>query len=134
MKFISRFLNTRHRLYRRTFVVSDEDWGLLSTVFTESGFKSYFPGFAVRVLCDQLRKQNITNIHARFGHSTISTVPGLLSNLEAAWATCLADEREGAGRVNETTSRECGISTNAEKEPIVEVRSDEEASEKWSGG
>lgn len=86
MRFIDHFLDTQHgSLTKTTYLVNESDLKLIRKVFPDYGFKTYFPGFAVRVLCEQLKFADVTDLHSRIVHPTFSNIPDLVSRLEKAW-------------------------------------------------
>lgn len=78
------------RIKKTTYSVREEDYQLIRKVFPETGFISYFPGFAMRLLADELRRREITEPNERAEFYQLSGVPVLLQSIK------FVEEEKGA--------------------------------------
>lgn len=86
MRFIDHFLDTQQgQLAKTTYIINEKDRTLITRVFPDLGFKTFFPGFAMRVIADGLREAQIKTLHDRIVSATFSNIPDLTARLEDAW-------------------------------------------------
>lgn len=68
-------------LVKRTFIVGEEDYMLVKSVFPERGTLTYMPGIAYSVLANLIRTNNINSYAERVQDKRFASVAGVLSSL-----------------------------------------------------
>lgn len=108
MSYQKIFMPEDKPLIKPRFVAVEESWELVSNVFPEPGFRSYFLGHVVEKLADELRKNNIKNYYDRQRFAHLSTVPGLLSHISFAGAKAEPNVGRGIDGVHDQDAHRSG--------------------------
>jgi hypothetical protein len=67
--------------HKTTFICNEEDWALLRKAFPEAGFITYLPGFILKLVADECRRNNIESAFDR--HDTnLESVTRVLSSIK----------------------------------------------------
>jgi len=115
MSYQKIFMPEDKPLIKPRFVAVEESWELVSNVFPEPGFRSYFLGHVVEKLADELRKNNIKNYYDRQRFTHLATVPGLLSNISFAGTKAEPNVGRGVDGVHDQDAHSAGDpASNAE--------------------
>lgn len=127
MSSIDLFLSDSTKpLAKPRFVCYEEDWKLLQSVFPETGFTSYFPGFLINVLATHLREHGITSYFERSERPELANIPNFLSNIRFARDENNADDRRGTGPA-------CSEVKKCEGEPASDAKSSRGKTEEGKG-
>lgn len=97
MSYIDLFLDTKRPLTTPRFRCDDEHWKQLEMIFPEPGFRSYFLGYLVTKLRNELEQHGINSYEDRLNHPQFANFAEFMSNIHFIGNARNADDGRGAG-------------------------------------
>lgn len=129
MNYIDYFMDSSKPLLRPRPVVVEEDYELVCDVFPEPGFRSYFFGYVISKLAQDLRTHGIRNFTDRESRPDFPSLTRFLSHIVIIGPETFRNDRRGAGGTYEGDTSGAGESASLALAALSEDEEGEESRE-----